>query len=140
MRLTVNELDYCLNFCEGKVSLPNTKNAYFPESLLPSYANFYDVWVKFWQLIDPILDLEFYDVFYSSLGDVAYYRYRQVGIDTVRDFLIFCCTHTKRECNILLRENNPKSYTRHICFSCLRELIYDRCPDIECPHREEVFV
>ena len=137
-RFTDEELNYCLNFAEGKVSLLNTKNAAFPESLLPSHADFYDTWLRFWSLIDPILDLEFYDVFYSSLGDVAYYRYRRAGIDTVGDFLLFCCSHTKRECNILLGETSSKSYSRDICFSCLRNLIYERC--FACPHREEVIV
>ena len=127
MKLTAEELDYCLDFAEGKVSLPHTKNPSFPESLLPSYPSFYDTWGRFWKMLGPLLDLEFYDVFYASLGDNAYFRYREAGIDTVGDLLIFSCTHTKRECNILLSENNRKSYTRDICFRRLRELINERC-------------
>ncbi len=138
IRLTDDELNYCLSFAEGKVYLLNTKNENFPESLLPNHSKFYDTWSRFWSLLEPILDLEFYDVFYSSLGDVAYFRYRKVGINTVRDFLMFCCTHTKRESNLLLSENSPKAYTRDICFSCLRSLIYERC--LNCPHREEMLV
>ena len=133
-------LNLIIVWISQKVYLKFSKTPAFPESLLPLYPSFYETWNKFWTFIDPILNLEFYDVFYSALGDVAYYRYRKLGIDTVEDFLLFCCSHTKRECNILLSENKSKSYTRDICFNRLRELINEKCYGYKVPHREEALV
>ena len=133
--LTTKELNYCLDFAEGKAYLPHVKTPDFPQSLLLSHSDLYDTWQKFWDYISPILDIEIYDAFYEDIGDAAYFRYRDNGIRTVRDFILFSCTHTKREGNILLRENNPKAYKRDICFKRIRELILEHCP-----HGEEILV
>lgn len=133
--LSKEELNYCLDFAEGKAYLPYVKTPDFPESLLESHEDFYYVWQNFWEFIEPILDIEIYDAFYDEIGSAAYFRYRKNGITTIRDFLLFCCSHTKRDGNIALGENNSKSYKRGLCFKKIRELIYEYCP-----HREEALV
>ena len=133
--LSLKDINYCLDFAEGKNYLPYVKTPDFPKSLLSSHMDFYETWHDFWEYISPILDIEIYDAFYKEIGDAAYFRYRENGIRTVGDFILFCCTHTKREGNILLRENNSKSYKRDICFLKIRELIREHCP-----HGEEALV
>lgn len=139
-RFSYDELNYCLSFIEGKTALPGVKNASFPESLLPSHKDFYDTWQRFMDLLSPILDYEIYDSFYDVIGDMAYFRYRKAGITTIKDFIVFSTTHTKRECNIMLSECDKSKYSRDAFISRLYELIISECYHVKNPHREEVIV
>lgn len=123
-------LELCLDFAEGKpyARINNIKNSDFPENLHDGHEDFYEIWMAFWKFIEPILDLEIYDVFYSLIGENAYFRYREAGITTVGDFISFCATHTKLEGNSILGDNSDKKYyKREICFEKIRELIRDKC-------------